>query len=341
MAQGFTTTVLLWRSGKEKFHYHFLSLLVLAMTFQTLDSFLISAGIYRDNHSLYFFPLFFSWAYGPLFYFYLKFSESRIQTFDRKNLLHFIPVVLQTLFYSLVFFQNLDFKTWFWFSIHQPFTRYVDVYGGIVSVFVYLYFSREQIKKSDLKLKRFLIALSVFYVIAFVDPLINHLYLPPLYPKFYLIQYIIPIFTFWLSLRVYLLDQKQTKRKSVQVDSGLQYFGRITEAMESDRLYLNPELSLPELAAALGLNTSIVSSSINCGSGLPFNDFVNQYRIEEVKNKIRKGEHLKTTLLGLAIDSGFNSKNTFNRAFKKREGKSPSEFVASMDEIFPKGGVKS
>lgn len=338
--QGFTTCVLLWNTGKEKKQNHLLSLLVLAMTLQTLDSFLISAGIYRDNHSLYFFPSFFSWSYGPLFYFYIQLSSKQHIGFGRKQLVHFIPVGFQFLFYLIIFVQSLEFKTWFWINVHQPVTRYVDFYGGVVLVFVYLYLSLDQIKKSDKRLKQFLIALSVFYLIAFFDPMVNHLYLPQFSPKFYLIQYIIPIFTFWLSLRVYLSDQKEVKLRTSNVEYNPKNYQRISEAIREHHLYLNPELSLPELAAKVELNTSIVSASINLGSGLSFNDFVNQYRVDAVKSKINNGEHLKLTLLGIALDSGFNSKNTFNRAFKKFVGQSPSEYVANSDNDSLKSSVK-
>ena len=61
-----------------------------------------------------------------------------------------------------------------------------------------------------------------------------------------------------------------------------------------------------------------------------FNDFINHYRIEAVKVKLREGEHQQTTLLGIAFDSGFNSKATFNRAFKKSTGTTPKNFIENL-----------
>ena len=337
VVHGITTAILLWRSGKESPRFRYLSLLVLAMTGQTVDSFLISAGLYRDHHSLYFFPLFFSWSYGPLFYSCLKrrdqFSFSLLWP-------HLIPVSIQFLFFGLVFVQSLEFKTWFWFNVHSPITRYVDVYVGILLVFVYLYAALDEIKKTDPSLRKFILALCIFFGVTLIDPLINHLYLPALSPKFYLIQYIIPIFTFWLSLRVYLREQKTGRQRKVSPTQDPRYFEKITALMESQKRYLNPELSLPELAQELGLNTSLVSSAINQNSGLSFNDFVNQYRVEEAKRQIIQGAHQRLTFLGVGLDSGFNSKNTFNRAFKKFTGISPSEFAGSIDPESSKSRVK-
>jgi len=61
-----------------------------------------------------------------------------------------------------------------------------------------------------------------------------------------------------------------------------------------------------------------------------FNDCINKYRIEAIKNSFINGEHKKSTLLGIAFDCGFNSKATFNRAFKKNTGKTPKEFIETL-----------
>lgn len=75
------------------------------------------------------------------------------------------------------------------------------------------------------------------------------------------------------------------------------------------------------------MNTSILSKAINQGFGKNFNDFVNEYRISEVKDRLGKSDLDRMTLLGIALDSGFNSKATFNRAFKKYTGMTPNQYV--------------
>lgn len=87
--------------------------------------------------------------------------------------------------------------------------------------------------------------------------------------------------------------------------------------------HLNPELKLGDLAKALGTNASILSRVINTTHRQNFNDFINARRCAAFLDKVRAGEHHQHTLLSLALDSGFNSKSTFNRAFRKQYGKSP------------------
>ena len=97
-----------------------------------------------------------------------------------------------------------------------------------------------------------------------------------------------------------------------------------------EKLFQNPELTLTDVAKKLKSNASVISKAINQGFGLNFNDFFNTYRIEAVKKCFEKGEHKKSTLLGIAFDCGFNSKATFNRAFKKNTGLSPKDFIKQI-----------
>ena len=103
----------------------------------------------------------------------------------------------------------------------------------------------------------------------------------------------------------------------------------ILHLMETLHIYEAPELSLSQLSTQLKTNPTILSKAINQGFGKNFNDFVNEYRIEAVKDKLRSGEQKNQTLLGIAYDCGFNSKATFNRAFKKSTGKNPKEWMTA------------
>lgn len=104
---------------------------------------------------------------------------------------------------------------------------------------------------------------------------------------------------------------------------------RVTKILEESELFKNPTLSLVMVAKETGMSYKQLSEIINQGFGMNFNDFINSYRVEEVKHRIRKGDHHQFTLLSIAMDSGFNSKSTFNRAFKKRTGLTPAQFITN------------
>ncbi len=99
--------------------------------------------------------------------------------------------------------------------------------------------------------------------------------------------------------------------------------------MASEKPHLDADLSLTDLARRLHTNSVILSQVINTGTGQNFNDFVNRYRVDEFKQQIRDPANAHLSFLGLALDCGFNSKATFNRAFKKFTGGSPKEFAGN------------
>jgi AraC-like DNA-binding protein len=99
---------------------------------------------------------------------------------------------------------------------------------------------------------------------------------------------------------------------------------------EQERLFENPQLSLQDVAAKMEWSLRETSQIINQGFGKNFNDFVNAYRVDAVKEKLAKGEQAHHTLLAIALDCGFNSKSTFNRVFKRITEQTPLEYLNSI-----------
>jgi AraC-like DNA-binding protein len=97
--------------------------------------------------------------------------------------------------------------------------------------------------------------------------------------------------------------------------------------MVAEQPWLEPELTLAELAQRLRLHPAQLSKIINLGCGQNFNDFVNRYRVEEAQRKLADPRFAHYSLVGVALESGFNSKSTFNRVFKKLTGQVPGELV--------------
>ncbi|HLD51809.1 MAG TPA: helix-turn-helix transcriptional regulator [Sediminibacterium sp.] len=105
-----------------------------------------------------------------------------------------------------------------------------------------------------------------------------------------------------------------------------EWIKKVTQAMVSEKMYRNPELTLTDLANHLGTNPSLLSKIINRSFGKNFNDYVNQHRVLEVKENLANPNNAHLTIMSLAYDAGFNSKATFNRAFKKFTGDNPKRY---------------
>ncbi|MDN3724798.1 helix-turn-helix domain-containing protein [Aequorivita sp. SDUM287046] len=101
---------------------------------------------------------------------------------------------------------------------------------------------------------------------------------------------------------------------------------RLNELLEVEKLYLNENLSLTDLAEAMDISSRKLSEFLNKSLHINFYNLINDYRVNEVQQKLKEDESKKYSLLGLAQDSGFQSKASFNRIFKNKTGMSPSQY---------------
>ncbi|MEM7655982.1 MAG: helix-turn-helix domain-containing protein [Bacteroidota bacterium] len=107
---------------------------------------------------------------------------------------------------------------------------------------------------------------------------------------------------------------------------------RLLAFMQETQPYLDQELTLFKLAEATHLSPNHLSQIINSREQVNFFDFVNRYRVEQVKGVMSSPQFQHLTLLGMAMEAGFKSKASFNRAFKKFTGQTPSEYRKSLDQ---------
>lgn len=107
---------------------------------------------------------------------------------------------------------------------------------------------------------------------------------------------------------------------------------KIVGYMNDKKPYLDPELTLSTLARELSLNRSQLSQLINGCMGDNFYNFVNRFRVEEVKKLMVDPKYHNLNMLGLALEAGFKSKSTFNLIFKRFTGLTPTEYKKNLSE---------
>ncbi len=322
IVQGVTTAALLLMRPQQRANY-WLAWLIGGLTLQVVDYFLSRSGVYYRHRWLYFMPLFFSWGFGPLLYGYVRAQAGQSVVIPR---VYFLPVVVQVLFYGLLMAQSLATKAWFWQTIHKPYTRYIEYYAACLMVLYSIY--RSLPVATTRWMKNLLTGLAVFYGVATIDPLVNQFYLPPNWPKFYLTAQLLPFFVYTLALLGFInprlpKPERTGSTGAVTPDQRAQ----LLNAIGQQALYKDPELTLAALAKHLGETPNSVSRIINTGFNQSFNEFINTYRIEEVKRRMAAGDTNRLTILALALDAGFSSKTTFNRVFKEQTGYTPSAYT--------------
>jgi len=113
-------------------------------------------------------------------------------------------------------------------------------------------------------------------------------------------------------------------RSKISSEKSKILFESLIELMENEKPYIEYRLSLSQLANLSKITSAELSQIINENSNMNFNDFINSYRVENAKSLIR--EQKDWLIKEVMYESGFQSTSTFNSAFKKFTGKSPSEF---------------
>jgi AraC-like DNA-binding protein len=101
----------------------------------------------------------------------------------------------------------------------------------------------------------------------------------------------------------------------------------ISRVIKEKELYKQFDFNLQLLSDKLNSNSSYISQAINHGLGMRFNDYINQFRIEETKRQLLSSENKHLTIEAISEQCGFKSKSTFFRAFKKEVGLTPKQFI--------------
>jgi adenylate cyclase len=102
---------------------------------------------------------------------------------------------------------------------------------------------------------------------------------------------------------------------------------RLMAHISTNKPYLDPDLSLRDLAKQIDIHPNQLSWILNQSIGKNYNEFINQFRIEAFKSMAMEHENRKLTIEGMAYESGFNSKTVFNTSFKKETGLTPTQYL--------------
>jgi len=348
--QGLIYAVLLWRHKESnRAANRFLALILLFFSYRLLVELL---KLFGYGHYDVFYHLFleYNWIYGPLIYFFVKAYATPDYKFSfRKNWIHFLPVFIEFLFSNFIKTQNFfwdgtrESLTWFGYWgyvawMHYP-TQFI-ISAGIAlfytvkseQLLIQTEFKTYSIIKEKLKwIKQFLRVLKVYAVLVILVVSIDFLFFDYAFNGSY--HYIIFI---GLAIITYGLGVVGFNKKNDEVfvykvildDAETIQLKEISEKLKAvmlkQQLFKLPDLSLKDLANAVDEKSYLVTRSLKFILNTKFTDFVNSYRIDELRRLLNDPKNKQFTLLALAFEVGFNSKASFNRAVKKLTGKSPS-----------------
>jgi AraC-like DNA-binding protein len=351
--QGAIMSVLLLLSKKHSRPKRFLGTLILLIALACLNLYLFNSPWFTNDPVLNLLgnlvPMVIVMPVGPLLYFYVRSSMEPSFRLRKKQWLHFLPVVIDLVpqLTTAIYFSGL--LTGLISAPPQAWGRFIDdynVYADIPrwgSVTVYLGLSARYLGSTGTNnnayrqwLRQFIRLFLVFqvtwfiYLVPYVIPSLTNKVLDTV--DWYPVYIPLVILIYCLGLKGYLMapEEAPATRKAVAppprelVDEALPL---LRKAMEQDHLYLEPDLNLALLSRHTGLPQKIISLVLNQHLQKSFNEFVNGYRVEAFKQKISQPGQDHMTILALALDAGFNSQATFQRAFRNNTGMSPREYM--------------
>lgn len=151
----------------------------------------------------------------------------------------------------------------------------------------------------------------------FADPLVNSIKDDPRYFEFHKIIY----------QKDLIIENPRKKKELLDADSVITYSTLLLKYIDEEKPYLDPDLSLRSLAEQIDIHPNQLSWLLNESIGKNFNEFINHYRVEAFKMLSKDPQNAHIILVGLAYESGFNSKTVFNTYFKKETGLTPKQFL--------------
>lgn len=286
-------------------------------------------------------------TFGPLFYFYTKLLINPDKRFGLKDLVHFIPFVLFGIL-DFIFPQLLD-------PGHRGRSSlFILIYRNIsvLTFIVYTFLVMKMLRQYRLSLRDYFSfennQLRLNWIPWITVIFIGHFIIIPLLPKFIprstgvsplLVQNIVFDFLIFSlcyfafrqeSIKKGIVEEeppkKQYKKPNLTDDNADVYVSELIAYMEKEKPYLDSGLTLPILSEKLSIPKHYITEILNTKLHKNFFTFVNEYRIEYIKQQLSSKENDNLSILGIALDGGFSSKSGFNAAFKKIVGCTPSEY---------------
>ena len=336
-----------------------LALLFLMFAFNLVDFTLRVSGHTLPLPLLHLIDDTFFFLYGPVLYFYTQAVVFRDFAFKKGDIWHLVPYISLTV--GLIYFlSSVDMSDQLGIaesmtSADFPMWTYLAALIMYLHILCYLWFSWRTVRRYNSVIKEkfssideinldwlsFMIrtfsAITVVAMINGIMPILGNMF------SLYFSVIVLLLLSFYFVNRVLVkalnqpvifsgIAQEETEKYA---GSGLsseelgRYKSQLSRLMQTDRPHLNADLKSKDLAKQLEVSPKLLSQVINQGFNQNFFDFINSYRCEEVKRVLR-GPDNKVTVIEAMYQSGFNSKSSFNKEFKKLTGQTPSEYKKSL-----------
>ena len=309
--------------------------------------------------------VFIPFTYGPLMYLYIKFQTVENVRFKWSYILHFLPFLV-VFISAIIFrgrpvmqLENFwDTDPFLSFRLIYGLSFFISITTYSTITFILINRHQRNIRNlvsytSERITLGWLLVLSISFYLTYVAVFILGVYVifakdqtyDPTLPSYFGLTFFAFAFSFYGYkqpgiFNEILTESKYHRKEHLQEEdadskyekSGLKnkdarkYLDQLLKYMEEKKPYLDVDLSIHDVSDELEIPRHYLTQVINGMLGKNFYNFINEYRIEEVKKLLADEAYSKYTLTSIAFEAGFNSKSSFNSVFKTATGMTPSQF---------------
>ncbi|MBO0341156.1 MAG: helix-turn-helix domain-containing protein [Allomuricauda sp.] len=328
---------------KRRWSTFFLGLIILVFTLEILNAWATGIGYHSTPHMLPFWILGSYLILPSALFFFVKANTKASFLFRGKDILYFVPACIEIGLAGFVFYSNrllgtdyhlIENQFWFFLTEILPLIGMVAVlaYFGFVLLQLTAQYKNYRSKMGLQSLTKLYIFFAVFLFLTLLWALQSFFQIE----VFNIIKTLLLLFIFAMGYLGYFQPRffdvpeiiKFQKRKNnyPNLDDSTE-LERLRHLFEKEKVFLKQKLTLAQVAEQLNLPERYLSELINTHHKTSFRHFVNQFRVNEAIERIQNPQQRHKSLLGIAMDVGFNSKSTFNQSFKVQTGKNPSDYL--------------
>lgn len=336
-SQGLLLGIALLFSGKRDKANPFLGIFVLVLALELLNAWAMSIRYHSSAHALPFWLLGSYLLLPASLWCYFEISITQRLKLKRYSTFYFLPALIEILaeLFSFALHRHngsslflSKYTGWFLFTEVMPLIASVSIlifWGSTLSAHKHQYnptsFIRLVVFFSIFSLLTILWSVETIFLISIFEYI--EIFLVLLLIALSYVAYFKPSFFEEIQRRSLRKNENVYANKNVGAE-----WSTLKKKFEEDKIYRQSKLTINTLSRETGLPTRFITYLIKKQTGLTFNTFVNTCRVNEVMDRLKDPKQKHKTLLAIALESGFNSKSSFNQTFKELNGKTPSDFLS-------------
>ncbi len=366
--QGLILCVIILKKNHSKKTAKYLAIMLFGLSMNLLYYFSYDIGVVKVMPILE--SLYFPWAMlsAACFYFYIVFTAPFQKELTRNNYFAFAPFVIFTILHISIrvlmhynknvinidvvnFIFNFEEYFGILFTLYMGFISYKKL--GEIETLIEKQYSNYNISKLIFH-KRLLVVVLVFcllWVAVYTYAISINIHSMNIY---YFLWLFIAFVLQWISWTGFIrdeallpvfksnknqdatitverdLEEDSVRDKSLKIQKDNPIYIKLIKLFEEEHIYKRPELSLTILSETLNISKSYLSAIINQTTDKNFYEFVNKYRVDYLISLFEENKTENYTILSLAFDAGFNSKSTFQAAFKKITTQTPTQYIKQL-----------